>query len=393
MSFDLACHLSSLGHEIVVICPQPTRPLGSKFELGDKLLECRQENGIKVVRVDSYCSPRRGLFGRIRESFSFGRAARKYLLSLAVPPKVLYVNAWPFFSQLMVLNYAVREKVRVVLQIMDVYPESLASKLPNPIANLCNLVFRRVDVKIARSADMVVVISEEMRRIYAQDRGVPDERLSVVFTWQDASVFDLVRSKTACCSRFGVPVSGFNFLFLGNIGPVANVDFLIRAFALAAIDGAQLIIVGDGSQKDAAIHLAQILNLSNVFFISDSRVENVPFLQGMADVCLLSMKQGFGRSSVPSKLASYMLSAKPILASVDIDCDTAEFIRTARCGWLVDADDLDALACKMIEVAAIPSECLSRIGGRGRDFAVTNFSKASGVSRLGEIIREVSDKQ
>jgi len=118
----------------------------------------------------------------------------------------------------------------------------------------------------------------------------------------------------------------------------------------------------------------------------------VPVLQSMAHVCMLPMKRGAGRSSIPSKLSSYLFSAKPVIATVDSGSDTACFVRQAECGWVGEAEDLSWLVHKMREVVLMPKDQLDILGQHGKKFGLIHFSKSSGVVRLANTITQACSK-
>ena len=388
MAADLADYLAARGATVTVLCPQPSRPLGADFAryLKPGVALVTREGTVEVVRLPSFAAPRLQLFARFRESYSFGREVCRHLMALGEKPDVLYVNAWPLFGQALIARRARRECIPYVLQVMDIYPESLLNKLPGFLGRLLAPGLTALDSWVANGASYVSVISENMRRTYLGSRGTPAPKVVTVNLWQDERLFAELPSKQAACARYGVPADRFTFLYLGNIGPVAGVDFLIRAFHAAGLEAAQLVIVGDGSAKNACLDLVRLLSAGNVRFISDQEVANVPLLQSMADVCLLPMARGTGMSSIPSKLSAYMLSGKPVLATVETGSDTANVILQADCGWIGDSEDLHWLAAKMGEVSALAASALCSLGQNGRQFGLANFSKTNGVSRLGELI-------
>lgn len=392
MSFDIAEYFVNNEYSVTVLCPQPSRVKNIDFDnyhdSASPMLSV--ENGVNVVRLPSFSSPVSRLLPRMRESFSFGKEVAKYLSTLEVKPDVLYVNSWPLFSQAMIARYARRNAIPLVLQVMDVYPEALTGKLPSLLRLVAHTPLKWLDRSIAKSAASVVVISDNMSRTYIEDRRVPVERVVTIPTWQDEIAYESVPSRDNCCNRYGIPQNPFTFLYLGNIGPVAGVDFLIRAFAEVNMSDAQLVIVGEGAAKSDCVELASRLNLRNVHFVSDPESTNVPVLQGMAHVCMLPMKCGSGMSSVPSKLPAYMFSAKPVIATVDRNSDTARFVKLAECGWVGDAEDLDWLVATMIDVAKLPKQQLDAIGQKGKIFGLANFSKSSGVVRLADTIIKVA---
>jgi len=392
MGFDLANYLTDLKYSVTVLCPQPSRP--SKAIYGDysniRFPVINIENGVNVVRLPSFASPKSRLFSRMFESFSFGREVTKYLSDQEIKPDALYVNCWPIFAQTIIAKVSKKYHLPFVLQIMDIYPEALISRLPLFVRLLINWPLKKLDTWAAKTAASVIVISQNMRRIYVEDRQIPAQRVSIIFTWQNEDFFDKVISRSESCRQYKISQQPFTFLYLGNIGPVSGVDVLIRAFAEASISNAQLLIVGDGVAKFDCVDLVSELNLSSVHFISDLDAANVPVLQSMAHVCMLPMKRGNGMSSIPSKLPSYLFSAKPVIATVDLDSDTAHFIRQAECGWVGEPEDLIWLAAKMKEVSEFPREKLECLGKNGKRYGLMHFSKKSGVVRLANKILEAA---
>ncbi len=102
----------------------------------------------------------------------------------------------------------------------------------------------------------------------------------------------------------------------------------------------------------------------------------------MADVLILPLKKGAGKYSIPSKLAGYMLSGKPVLAYIDTNSDAADIVTKAGCGWVISAGDETALINKMRELGNIPGGTLSIIGKAGRTYALEHLSKKANLEKL-----------
>lgn len=388
MSLDLANHLAEQGHAVTVLCPQPSRPINTDYSRYKKpeTPVVVLEGKVRVIRLPSFAAPASQVVPRLWESLSFGRQVIQQLKGLPQPTDVIYVNAWPIISQALIAGYARKRSIPFVLQVMDLYPESLTNRLPAALRALINNPLKQLDSWVAKSAAAVVVISENMEKTYTESRQIPADKIDTIPTWQDESFFDKIPSRAKCCAKYGIPESPFTFLFLGNIGPVAGVDFLIQAFAEADIADAQLVIAGDGTAKLDCVQLADQLKLANVYFVSDPNVSHVPMLQAMAHVCMLPMKLGSGMSSIPSKLPAYLFSAKPVIATVDQESDTAGFVLKAECGWVGNAEDLSWLATTMWDVARLPAEQLEAIGQKGKAYGVAHFSKKAGVVHLSNMI-------
>lgn len=320
------------------------------------------------------------------ESYSFGAHAVRFMRRFCNPFDVLYVNAWPLLAQAQIVHYAKKHNTPVVLQIMDIYPESIIYKIPSILRQSVYSILLRLDTWISDNSSTLVVISENMSNSYIEKRKVRPSRLFIVPTWQDETPFLLNPDRCKACARYGISSELFTFMYLGNIGPVAGVDFLIQSFIHAQPPGSQMLIVGDGADREKCVNLASSLNASNIHFISDPDAASVPSLQSMADVFLLPMKKGTAHSSIPSKLQAYMFSAKPILATLDSKSDTASIIEKSNCGWIGEPEDFQGMAEKMSEAIRMPRDRLYKLGANGASYARAHFSKTKNVACLGDIV-------
>jgi glycosyltransferase involved in cell wall biosynthesis len=380
---DLAEHLNGQSHRVTVVCPRPTRPLGATYAPHDI---APPSAGKPVIhRVPSWCEPRSHVWGRIRESWSFGRQACRAMHDLETIDLV-YANTWPLLSQWYVSDFCRRRGIPLVLHIQDLYPESLLNRLPPLLGEICSPPLMRLERAIARNAAHVVVVSESMMTQYVTQRQVDDGKVSLVPNWIDSSPFESAPSREEACRHYGIPAMPFTFLYFGNIGPVAGVDLLIRAFASAALPESQLVIAGDGSQKAACEDMVRTKGISGVFFVSDPRADRGPLIQQLGHVSLLPIRRGAASSSVPSKLMTYMLAGSPIIAPVDSESDTAAAIRSAGGGWVGPPEDVTWLAATMANVTALPKTDLKIMGGRNLDYGRRAFSKESGVRRLADVL-------
>lgn len=386
---DLAMHLAHTGAGVTVLCPSPSRPIGADYSglKADREPMVTREDGVEVVRLPSFTAPQSRLLPRMRESWSFGRHVCRYLRAHPTQPDVVYMNAWPLFSQAFVARYCKSRKIPLVMQVMDVYPESLLEKMPRLLRWPFQPPLLFLDRWIAKQAARVVLISESMRNYYESSRRLPPGTAALVHTWLDDAVFQPMPDGVQSATHYGVPHDLLTFVFLGNIGPVAGVELLIEAFHKATLPKAQLLIIGDGSSKANCVRLTQELGATDrIRFISDPDASNVPRLLSLADVCLLPMRRGAGVSSLPSKMMAYMLAEKPILAAVDEDGDAARCIREAECGWIVQQDNTNALADGFLAVHALDRAVLARMGNAGAVYGASQFSRATGLARMSEVL-------
>ena len=391
MAAEVAARLVQLGHKVSVISPYPSRlgtlPKGACKN--GRTLKVEDKDGFALYRVASTTAPESKLWPRMRESWSFGRCAARILESQIDRPDVVYEMAWPMLAQAWVSQCSARLGVPRVTHIQDIYPESALRRIPACFIAGVGPPLKWLDRINARRAVKVIVVSENMRRTYEATRGILPQKLEIVETWQDEEPFLRLPDRNEAALHYKTSATAFTFMYLGNIGAVAGVEHLIRSFAAAKLEGAQLLIAGEGSQKEACIRLATDMK-APIYFISDPDVKKVPLLQSLGDICLLPVKRGAAFFSIPSKLSAYMLSAKPVLASVDSDSDSAKLISKAKCGWIIEPEDVEAMAAKMRELRTIETGRLAAIGHSGRAYALERLTKGRCAGKLVRIIVEAA---
>jgi len=168
----------------------------------------------------------------------------------------------------------------------------------------------------------------------------------------------------------------------------ANVDLIIKAFARANIPNSELIIYGGGNQKDNCVKMVEEMGLKNVRFGFVKRTE-IPQVQANASALVLALPTGNGNLCLPSKMTSYMLSGKPVLASVDQDSATTRYINEAQCGISVEPDSIDALVEGFRSMAAKSKEQLKVFGENSRAFAEKHLTKAVNLRKVVDAIQEI----
>jgi len=377
---------------VTVLCPFPSRPLGTDYPGLHPRLEplVRIEGGVTVVRLPSFRDAHSRLASRMRESLSFGVAVRSFLRRQSQPIDLVYANTWPMLSQAVIARHCTFRGIPLVWHIQDVYPESMLRRLPKPVAKIIRRPLVTLDRWILSQACHTVVLSDGVRDTYIATRQLPTTSMTVVSNWIDDKRYSPLPDRQIACSRYGIDPAPFTFCYVGNIGAAAGVDFLIRAFHRTTPAPFQLVIAGDGAMKAKCQAIARDLDDQRVVFISDSNVENTPWLLALANVCLLPLARGAGGSSVPSKLMAYLLAGKPVLAAVDAGCDTARAIQDAQCGWIGPPEDEAWLAGALLKASQLPRSQLEDIGSRGRVFGVRHYGQAAGVTRLATLLIDVA---
>lgn len=355
------------GADVTVICPVPSRPEGYKFF-------SFEANRYPVVYLDSYTHPSSELYGRFKESYSFGQEIKKYVLKNKDSIDCIYANVWPLFSQYFLIKTACKLNIRVILHIQDIYPESITLRLNFILSVALNAIFIPMDRYVLKNSCRVITISEIMKNYLIKTRGIDQKKIQVIRNWQDEYMYAKNHNSTK-------ENNNFVFMYCGTINKSSNLENVIKSYALTNLPNSKLYIGGDGPYKEHSLKIAGKFLNKTIEFISTNESGAIK-LQSEATILVLPLRKGMGTMCLPSKLISYMLSRKPIIAAVDKESDVFKIINESKCGWTVEPGDISKLKNIMEEAYRTNPKELEQFGLRGYQYAVNMFSKANNLPKL-----------
>jgi len=390
-SYQIATEMQKRGHQVLVLTAFPSRPSGNLFPGYSRTLYNNkiQSTGYKLVRCFSYFSKHSSIISRTLENLSFGFTSGLFFL-FSPPTDVIYVNTWPIFAQGIISLVAHLKRVPIVLSVQDLYPESLSSQGRIQMGGLVYRFIIAIDRYIARGCKSIILISDRFARSYMDLRGIPPEKINVIPNWIESRLVQQI-PKEKYRLKCSIPKNVFVLVYGGNIGRAAGVENIIEALESVKSDREIVMIVaGSGTNLEACRVLAKNLSKRRVIFHSPWFEEETSEVLGAADILVLPTSGDQSLASVPSKMITYMLAARPILAVVHGASDTADLIGKTGCGWVVPPDSPEQLARKIEEVSKISNVRLAKMGQSGREYALQNFSSEICLPKVIDIILTVA---
>ena len=376
LNFDLAKELAK-KYEVTVLRPYPTRPIGAKYDTVEV-----GENSFRTILIDSYTHPESQLIGRFKEAIDFSKKSIKYIEKHHKDIDFVYDDGWQLFGLYLIAKACVKYNIPYIVPIQDIYPESLLTKdhYPELVKRIIQFMLQPFDKYYQKNARKVRTISEEMADYLSNTRKICREKYLVVNNWQNDEDFMSFPEKTKN--------ERIVFAYVGSINVHANVELMIRAFAKAQVPNSEFRVYGGGSSKKSCQEIVEELGLVNVSFGFVSRKE-IPEIQAEADVLVLALPKGNGNLCLPSKLTSYMLSGKPVLASVDWDSSTKRILEDDNCGLVVPPDDLDCLTKGFEKFGRMTEMERATMGENSRNYAMNHLTKEFNLGRVIESIDSI----
>lgn len=253
--------------------------------------------------------------------------------------------------------------VPYVLVVQDLWPDSvfaaglLREGLIHHTAYACLNAFVNASY---REAEHIVVISEGMKALLIE-RGVPEEKLTVIYNWAGAPGDGPLEAPSRN------PGEPLRIMYAGNVGAPQGLDNVVRALALLPQEDFHFTVVGGGAQLDSLRALTEALDLRNVEFVGPVPRAGVDAYLATAHIHLVSLiDDPLFTVTVPSKLQSLLAMGLPILAVVP--GEAADIVRRAGAGATVAPGDPRALASVLRRLAREPDEWLKRSGKHGYRF-------------------------
>jgi glycosyltransferase involved in cell wall biosynthesis len=229
-----------------------------------------------------------------------------------------------------------------------------------------------VEGTVARRANQIAIVAENFRD-YLEASGVAPDRIVRVRNWSHQIEADESREDTR--KRLGWPAGAFVCLHAGNMGQKQGLDNLIEGAKRLRSENVLLVLAGDGNDRERLIALVRDEALENVSFIHSSQSpEQFASMLSAADVLVLNQRPSVSDMALPSKLAAYFASGRPVIAAVAGSSSAGRELASAGAGILVSPGDPVGLAAAVHALMAGPDD-RERLGANGRAYAARYLAR------------------
>lgn len=240
---------------------------------------------------------------------------------------------------------------------------------------------RRLEGFVLRRADLVVVVSEELRR-FALSRGGREGRVLTIPNAVDVEAFRPPdgQRRAEARRRLGLSSNGDGAgLVLGFSGFVREwhrLDLVLSCLGRPELSDERLVVVGEGPRSEWVGRRAAELGVADrVLQVGDRRHEEMPGLVAAFDVALLP---GAPAYASPLKLYEYLAAGLPLVAPDQENL--REVLRDRDNALLFAPGDADALASALVELKG-DAVLRARLGARARATVLDERRTWRGVAR------------
>lgn len=387
MGLPLARYLERAGkYDVQVLTAIPWYPAG-KIYPGYRFRLWQREviDGINVLRVPLYPSHDRSGFRRVLTYLSFAASAIVFGIPRIRPVDVVYYFDSLPTTGLVAFVASVLHRARSVQHIGDLWPDTVLSSgmLPSSLSRIaegiigswCRLLYRR---------HTAITVASPGLKTRLVNRGVPGEKVSVVYTWASEDKFFPVPGDRSVWSTIGGS-DAFVVLYAGNLGPLQGLDTVLAAAELLRHrPDIKVVIMGTGAAEQQLKTIAGKRGLRNVHFLSARPLAEMNRINASADALLVHLRNiPLMHNTTPSKTQIGMASARPLLMGVG--GDGAALVREAGAGLTFTPESPEEMAAAICRMADMPLKEREEMGLRGREFYEKYLSVEAGANRIAEL--------
>ena len=312
---------------------------------------------------------RRGVLRRLRHERAYSRAARRVLETFR--PEVVISSNTPLLVQRSLLRTAHDCGSGFVYWMQDRISVSQTRRLRRRFGVLAAplaAAARHLERSSLVNADAVVAVTPAFTDAL-QDYGVPQDRITVIANWAPLDEIVPFERRNDWAAEHSL-LDRLVFMYAGSLGLKHDPHLLVHL--ASALPEAAVVVVAEGPGADLVATEATRQGLENVFVVPSQPYERLSQVLGTADVLVAILDTQGGAYSVPSKILSYLCTARPILASIPDGNLAAKVITESGGGVVVGPGSVDDWLNAARELAG--DEVLrARMARDGRDYAERTF--------------------
>tara|TARA_Y100000996_G_scaffold415532_1_gene410880 strand:+ start:5556 stop:6761 length:1206 start_codon:yes stop_codon:yes gene_type:complete len=282
-------------------------------------------------------------------------------------PNVIIVSSLSLFSILTGVFFSKRYKAKLILEIRDIWPQSLIELQKFSKNNPIIMLLRSIEKYGYRKSDLVVGTMPNLREHLKSSLIKPPPNITIPQGLKKDYTKNFMNLSKKYVNE-NIPTNKFIFAYTGSINKNNPIDCFLEIASEISHLNIHFLILGSGDRKsDLLKKYSHCQNISFPPYLDKKYV--VDFLS-YSSVCIDSLLPGIGRYGISrNKWIDYMVASKPIICFYE---GYKSILNEANCGEFVKYGDIKALKKIILKYSIMSDSELKKIGNRGKDFLLEN---------------------
>lgn len=295
---------------------------------------------VKVVPVQSRPYERNISFGRIAYEQSFGDGFAALAPGQEVPDMVVLADPSLFYSA-QVLKFVDRVGCKLVIDILDLWPELFKVALPTWIRGLDKFLFSPLYSRRRRlleRADGVVSVSKDFLTI---TNVAPETPSCISYLGVDHRQFELLEASEESRAINEFARGRLVVMYAGTLGDAYDIGCALRTIELCEQSRlpVSFVFAGDGPKRGEVESFCR-QHAESILFLGSVPARELPTIYAQCDVGLCSYAPE-STVSMPVKLYDYLAAGLYVYSS--LRTEIADHLRANRCGEMYRAGSAQSL--------------------------------------------------
>ena len=297
---------------------------------------------VKVIGVPCPAYKKNISFGRIKYEIEFGKKFA-ILSEFESPPHVIVLADPSLFYSSQVVNYAHSIGAKLVLDVLDLWPEQFQVALPNFLRPLGRLIFAPLywrRKRLVRQVDGVVGVTKDHLLAVNPPKNTPN---MVAYLGLDCKKFgeDSLKSLPDAIVKFAQD-SDLIVVYAGTLGEAYDLATVLQAAqrVIRLNERVKFLFAGEGPYSQQVLSLCNAFP-DNILFIGKVSSDLLPAIYRLCHIGICSYSSD-STVTMPVKLYDYLAGGLHVLYSITGEIDS--LLSQNFCGSKYEAGRPEELA-------------------------------------------------
>ena len=370
---DLMRKFRDEGHAVYIVTPNERslgRPTEYLEQAGIRVL------GVKTLNLQKTNVIEKGI-GQVLVESQFKKAIKQYLGDVKFD-LILYSTPPITFPKVIQYLKKTNPSAKTYLLLKDIFPQNAVDlgmmKKTGPKSVLYHY-FRKKEKKLYSLSDHIGCMSPaNVRYVIVHNFEVNLNKVELApNSYERVEKMVLTdNERRAIREKFALPVNCPIFIYGGNLGKPQGISFLIQCLDANAIRGdCHFVVVGDGTEYGKLETWYKTKQPQSVSVFQRLPKEDYDQLVRACDVGLIFLDYRFTIPNYPSRLLSYLMEKKPIIAATDPNCDTGTIAEQNGYGYKCISNDVNAFT-QCVDIMLKSDRAY--MGEKGYRFYLNNYT-------------------
>lgn len=320
-SFMLAKALAARGHDVIWWISDFIHR-SKTYRASGQIIDPLLPQGVRVIGVHSTPYKRNISWARIKYEENYGRELIRLAAAEDTPDLIVMGDPALFFGG-PILAYRKEVGCKLVLDVIDLWPELFTVALPKWLQPMSRLIFYPLYQKrrhLVSLCDGVVAVSRDYLNTVLGGQAASIYNLVVYWSIDNSSYYEaainqkLYDDLNSFKSRFDLTA-----VYAGTLGDAYDMDIIIEAIKLSKSQNLPIgfIVAGDGPRLQSFVEMAAPYE-SHLKFVGALPASDMATLYANSDVGLMTYVTG-STVAMPIKFFDYLVGGLAILNSLERD--------------------------------------------------------------------------